>query len=163
MAVVQGDPVDEVHVVRSSPAPGPEQQGPARPLPDILAHRGTPDRGTVHQEPVPAVSGPSSVHQLPREHTERGISPARTARPASPRPRRAADTRLEGHYAVRSGVEGTIDEFAHGHGMCHCRYRGRSKAHLQHVLTAIAVNIERLSGGAGASRSPRRSSPGRSW
>ncbi|MET7898938.1 IS1182 family transposase [Streptomyces mirabilis] len=49
-------------------------------------------------------------------------------------------------YAVRSGVEGTINEFAHGHGMRHCRYRGQPQAHLQHVLTAIAVNIERLSG-----------------
>jgi hypothetical protein len=29
--------------------------------------------------------------------------------------------------------------------MRHCRYRGQPKAHLQHVLTAIAVNIERLS------------------
>ncbi|MEU2674481.1 transposase [Streptomyces sp. NPDC007164] len=48
-------------------------------------------------------------------------------------------------YAVRSGVEGTINEFAHGHGMRRCRYRGQPKAHLQHVLTAIAVNIERLS------------------
>jgi hypothetical protein len=27
----------------------------------------------------------------------------------------------------------------------HCRYRGQPKAHLQHVLTAIAVNIDRLS------------------
>ncbi|MFF4764430.1 transposase [Streptomyces sp. NPDC001292] len=43
-------------------------------------------------------------------------------------------------------MEGTINEFAHGHGMRHCRYRGQPKAHLQHVLTAIAVNIERLSG-----------------
>ncbi|MFI2207924.1 transposase [Streptomyces sp. NPDC020192] len=49
-------------------------------------------------------------------------------------------------HAVRSGVEGTINEFAHGHGMRRCRYRGQPKAHLQHVLTAIAVNIERLSG-----------------
>ncbi|MEU2629172.1 transposase [Kitasatospora sp. NPDC007106] len=48
-------------------------------------------------------------------------------------------------YAVRSGIEGTINEFAHGHGMRHCRYRGQAKAHLQHVLTAVAVNIERLS------------------
>ncbi|MGW0819353.1 transposase [Streptomyces viridiviolaceus] len=30
--------------------------------------------------------------------------------------------------------------------MRRCRYRGQTKAHLQHVLTAIAVNIERLSG-----------------
>lgn len=29
--------------------------------------------------------------------------------------------------------------------MRHCRYRGQPKAHLQHVFTAIAVNIERLS------------------
>jgi len=29
--------------------------------------------------------------------------------------------------------------------MRHCRYRGQPKAHLQHVLTAVAVNIERLS------------------
>jgi hypothetical protein len=43
-------------------------------------------------------------------------------------------------------VEGTVNEFAHGHGMRRCRYRGQPKAHLQHVFTAIAVNIERLSG-----------------
>ncbi|MFJ3967473.1 transposase [Streptomyces parvus] len=30
--------------------------------------------------------------------------------------------------------------------MRRCRYRGQAKAHIQHVLTAIAVNIERLSG-----------------
>jgi hypothetical protein len=48
-------------------------------------------------------------------------------------------------YAVRSGIEGTVNEFAHGHGMRRCRYRTEPKAHLQHVLTAIAVNIERLS------------------
>jgi hypothetical protein len=49
-------------------------------------------------------------------------------------------------YAVRPGMEGAVNEFAHGHGMRRCRYRGQPKAQLQHVLTAIAVNIERLSG-----------------
>ncbi|MFD7973753.1 transposase [Streptomyces clavifer] len=29
--------------------------------------------------------------------------------------------------------------------MRRCRYRGQRKAHLQHVFTAIAANIERLS------------------
>jgi Transposase DDE domain len=59
-------------------------------------------------------------------------------------------------YAVRSGIEGTVCELAHGHGMRHCRYRGQPKAHLQHVLTAIAVNIERLSQlPPGESTSPR--------
>ncbi|MGW0819352.1 hypothetical protein ACWD00_40255 [Streptomyces viridiviolaceus] len=74
------------------------------PLPDLLAHRGTPDRGAVHQEPVPAVSGPPSVHQLPRERPERGLSPARTPRPASPRPHRTADADWKARYAVSSGV-----------------------------------------------------------
>lgn len=48
-------------------------------------------------------------------------------------------------YASRSGAEGTIAEFTGGHQARHCRYRGQAKAHVQHVLTAIAVNIERLS------------------
>lgn len=50
------------------------------------------------------------------------------------------------HYAVSSGVEGTVNEFAHRHGMRRCRHRGQGKAHIQHVLTAIAANIERLRG-----------------
>ncbi|MFD0297752.1 transposase, partial [Streptomyces sp. NPDC127118] len=49
-------------------------------------------------------------------------------------------------YAVRSGVEDTVNDLAHGHGIRRCRYRGQEKAHIQHVPTAIAVNIERLSG-----------------
>jgi hypothetical protein len=49
-------------------------------------------------------------------------------------------------YASRSGAEGTIAEFTGGHRARHCRYRGPAKAHVQHVLTAIAVNIQRLSG-----------------
>jgi hypothetical protein len=47
-------------------------------------------------------------------------------------------------------VESTVNELAHGHGMRRCRHRGQRKAHLQHVLTAIAVNIERLSGSSPA-------------
>jgi hypothetical protein len=40
--------------------------------------------------------------------------------------------------------------------MRHCRYRGQPKAHLQHVLTAIAASIERLSRHpAGESTPPR--------
>jgi hypothetical protein len=47
-------------------------------------------------------------------------------------------------YGSRSGVEGTINEFANAHRTRDCRYRGLAKTHVQHVLTAIAVNIERL-------------------
>ncbi|MFF9184263.1 transposase [Streptomyces misionensis] len=62
-------------------------------------------------------------------------------------------------YAVRSGVEGTVNEFAHGHGMRRCRYRGQGKAHIQHVLTAIAANIERPSGLAPAEEAPTPRQP----
>lgn len=60
----------------------------------------------------------------------------------------------QARYAIRSGVEGTVNDFAHGHGMRHCRYRGQSKAHLQHILTAIALNIERLSALTATSKAP---------
>ncbi|MEU9673983.1 transposase [Streptomyces parvus] len=39
---------------------------------------------------------------------------------------------------------GARPESTHGHGIRHRRYRGQHKAHLQHVFTAIAANIERL-------------------
>ncbi|MFE3827984.1 transposase [Streptomyces sp. NPDC059092] len=48
-------------------------------------------------------------------------------------------------YSLRAAIESTISGFVNGHGMRRCRYRGQGKAHIQHVLTAIAVNIERLS------------------
>ncbi|MDH6221060.1 hypothetical protein [Streptomyces pseudovenezuelae] len=32
-----------------------------------------------------------------------------------------------------------------GHGMRRCRYRSEEKAPVQYVLTAIAVNLERIS------------------
>ncbi|MFD7342198.1 hypothetical protein ACFV98_40510 [Streptomyces violascens] len=38
--------------------------------------------------------------------------------------------------------------------MRRCRYRGQPKAHLQHVLTAIPVNIERLSGQPSTEETP---------
>ncbi|MEU9547006.1 transposase [Streptomyces mirabilis] len=61
----------------------------------------------------------------------------------------------QARFAVHSGVKGTVNEFAHGHGMRRCRCREQPKAHLQHVFTAIAVNIERLSGLPLTSASPR--------
>ncbi|WP_433462766.1 IS1182 family transposase [Spirillospora sp. CA-128828] len=48
-------------------------------------------------------------------------------------------------YHSRSGVEGTVNEIVNGHRMRRCRYHQTAKVHLQHVLTAIAINIQRLS------------------
>ncbi|MEU3756680.1 transposase [Streptomyces olivoreticuli] len=48
-------------------------------------------------------------------------------------------------YGCRSGVEGTVNEIVNGHRMRRCRYHGLAKVHVQHVLTAIAINVEHLS------------------
>jgi transposase len=48
-------------------------------------------------------------------------------------------------YQVRAGVEGTISQSAHALGMRQARYRGLAKTHLQHVLTAAALNLLRVS------------------
>ncbi|MBB5938613.1 transposase [Streptomyces zagrosensis] len=44
-------------------------------------------------------------------------------------------------YSLRAAIEGTINEFVSGHGMRRCRYRSEETTHVQHVLTAIAVNL----------------------
>lgn len=57
---------------------GRDQRGMARPLSDLLTHRGTSDRGTVHQEPAPSLPGPHPLHDHHRQRPNRGLSPART-------------------------------------------------------------------------------------
>lgn len=46
-------------------------------------------------------------------------------------------------YALRSGVEGLISQAVHALGMRRTRYRGKAKAHLQHLATASAINLKR--------------------
>src|SRR4051812_31354604 len=47
-------------------------------------------------------------------------------------------------YARRAGIEGTISQGVRAFGLRRSRYRGLAKAHLQHVATAAAINVERL-------------------
>jgi hypothetical protein len=47
-------------------------------------------------------------------------------------------------YAHRSGVEGTIAQASRRSDVHHARYRGLAKTHLQHVLTALALNLVRV-------------------
>ncbi len=47
-------------------------------------------------------------------------------------------------YAARAGVEGTHEQAVRRCGLRRCRYIGQVKAHLQHVLTAVAINLVRL-------------------
>ncbi len=47
-------------------------------------------------------------------------------------------------YAHRSGIEGTIAQASRRSDLHHARYRGLPKTHLQHVLTALALNLIRV-------------------
>jgi transposase len=47
-------------------------------------------------------------------------------------------------YKKRAGVEGAVSQGVNGFGLRRTRYRGLAKTHLQHVFTAIAMNLVRF-------------------
>ena len=47
-------------------------------------------------------------------------------------------------YKIRAGIEGTISQAVGVLGMRHTRYRGLHKVHLQHLMTATAMNLMRV-------------------
>jgi transposase len=59
--------------------------------------------------------------------------------------RQQETTEWKDEYAVRAGVEGTLSQGVRGFGLRRCRYIGLAKARLQHVATAAAINIYRIS------------------
>jgi transposase len=47
-------------------------------------------------------------------------------------------------YAIRAGIEGTISQGVRAFDLRRSRYLGLAKTHVQHVITATAINISRL-------------------
>jgi transposase len=47
-------------------------------------------------------------------------------------------------YHARAGVEGTVSQGVRDFGLRRSRYVGTAKTHLQHVITAVAMNVVRL-------------------
>ncbi|MEU1520556.1 transposase, partial [Streptomyces sp. NPDC005811] len=47
-------------------------------------------------------------------------------------------------YRHRAGIEGTIAQGVRAFGLRRSRYRGSTKTHLQHLLTAAAINVVRV-------------------
>jgi transposase len=47
-------------------------------------------------------------------------------------------------YKVRAGIEGTISQAVRAMGVRRARYDGLHKTHLQHILTAVAINLVRI-------------------
>jgi len=62
-------------------------------------------------------------------------------------------------YAARSGIEATHEQALRRCGLRQSRYIGLAKTHLQHLITATAINLVRLSDWfAGLSPAPTRRS-----
>jgi transposase len=59
--------------------------------------------------------------------------------------REQATEEFRSRYAARAGIEGTHEQAIRRCGLRQCRYIGEAKAHLQHLLTAAAINVVRLS------------------
>lgn len=61
------------------------------------------------------------------------------------RARAAQETeQWQADYALRAGVEGTIGQVTAVTGARRARYRGLAKTHLDHVFSAVAINLIRL-------------------
>ncbi|PSN20575.1 hypothetical protein C7271_01455 [filamentous cyanobacterium CCP5] len=57
---------------------------------------------------------------------------------------RQATEEFQQDFAIRAGVEGTISQAVRGFEVRQCRYIGLAKTHLQHILTAAAMNVVRV-------------------
>jgi transposase len=58
---------------------------------------------------------------------------------------RESSEEFKQEYARRAGVEGTISQGVRACGLRRARYVGAAKAHLQHLATAAAINVLRIS------------------
>lgn len=50
----------------------------------------------------------------------------------------------KGEYDIRAGIEGTLSQAVRSFQLRQSRYRGLAKTHLQHVITAAAINLVRV-------------------
>ena len=94
---------------------------------------------------MPGVSAPTPVHAGHDGGTE-----------VTPWPREQHETRQvarqqhdTAEYAVRAGIEGTLSQGIRGFDLRQCLYAGLAKARSQHVATAAASDVRRISGWVG--------------
>ncbi len=73
--------------------------------------------------------------------------------------RRQATGEFDALYDARAGIEGTLSQGIRAFGLRRSRYIGEAKTHLQHVITAVAIDLVRLMAWlAGISRAQTRHS-----
>lgn len=79
-------------------------------------------------------SGPRTLTIIHRDHFE-ALQTARAHQQTD---------EFRQQYAKRAGVEGTIGQAVNAYEMRQSRYRGLAKTRLQHVATAVAINLQRI-------------------
>ena len=116
-----------------------------------LLEPGHPTRHRRHRDQVrgrhlPALPGPRPVHPHHPPPVGRQLTvPPREVHDAQLAARAAQDTPdWQADYARRAGVEGTIRQAVAVTGIRRARYRGLPKTRLEHVYSAVALNLIRL-------------------
>jgi transposase len=97
------------------------------------------DRATCRVCPVRQAC--TRAKEAPRQLTVRPEAQHKAIQAARQRQETVAFT---AEYARRAGIEGTHAQAIRRSGVRQCRYIGQAKTHLQHVLTATAVNLVRV-------------------
>lgn len=117
--------------------------------PPVETYDGRPQAPILRTVPavgLPRLHSPASVHRQRRWQRPSPAADAQTPHEIQSQARAVQQTpEWKQRYALRAGAEATVSETVHAHGLRHCRYRGLSKTHVQHVLTAAGTNIIRIS------------------
>lgn len=58
--------------------------------------------------------------------------------------KRQTTQEFQDRYAIRAGIEGTISQGVRAFDLRRSRYLGQVKTHLQHIITATAIDVTRL-------------------
>lgn len=131
---------------------------------DWEAHRATCPEGHTSISWTPAIDNRhAEVIKIKFSTTDCGACPSRAACTHSVRARRTLTIRPQEQYlalqaarqrqatkayateyARRAGIEGTISQGVRTFGLRRARYIGQAKVHLQHLLTAAALNFVRV-------------------
>lgn len=91
--------------------------------------------------PCPVRALCTKARREPRELTVR----LRDQHEAMQRARQRQTTdEFKAAYSARAGIEGTLSQGIRAFGLRQARYLGHSKTHMQHIVTAVAINIVRI-------------------
>ena len=139
---VRPDPVqDRLRRPPRRSAPGQDQpELAARPQPRRPAHH----PGHLPAARLPPLPRPGTLHPLPGQRPARDLPPPPPAGGPAADPGRAGHRRLAPTLCLRCGVESLISQASRLSDLHQARYRGLAKTHLQHVLTALALNLVRV-------------------